>query len=124
MKVPHFADQPWWASILHNRGVAPNTGIQANAVTAHKLLMALLDVLTNDEIQDNALKIGSKIKKEQKRSPVSKIVTYIEKYWEKMNWDVLALDDEQQKIREKTNEYHVNVNHFGNGINNVQEIKL
>ncbi|RIA97171.1 Glycosyltransferase Family 1 protein [Glomus cerebriforme] len=128
--VPHFADQPWWASILYRLGVTPNTGIQANAITVNKLLMALLDVLSNEEIKEKADKIGSKIKKEQKRSPVSKIVTHIEKYWEKMNWDVLTLDDEQQKIKVKENGYHINENHHGDGIKNglnkngMQEIKI
>ncbi|CAI2175309.1 2900_t:CDS:10 [Funneliformis geosporum] len=97
--VPHFADQPWWASILHKLGVAPNTGIQANAITADKLFSALLEVLSSEEIQVKASKVGSKIKREQKRSPVSKIVAHIEQYWEKTKWDVLTLDDEQQKVK-------------------------
>ncbi|PKY46765.1 UDP-Glycosyltransferase/glycogen phosphorylase [Rhizophagus irregularis] len=120
MKIPHFADQPWWASILYHLGVAPSTGIQANAVTAEKITTELLIVLSNKEIKEKADKIGSKIRKEQKRSPVSKIVAYIEKYWEKTNWDVLTLDDEQQKIKEKEHGYHpVNENYPENEIKNV-----
>jgi hypothetical protein len=118
MKIPHFADQPWWASILYHLGVAPNTGIQANSVTADKIANELLVVLSNKEIKEKADKIGYKIRKEQKRSPVSKIVVYIEKYWEKMNWDVLTLDDEQHKIKEKEHGYPVNENCLENGIKN------
>lgn len=124
MKIPHFADQPWWASILYRLGVAPSTGIQANAVTADKITTELLIVLSSKEIKEKADKIGSKIRKEQKRSPVSKIVAYIEKYWERTNWDVLTLDDEQQKIKEKEHGYPVNENYPGNGIKNGNDFSL
>jgi len=91
-------------------------------------------VLSSEEIQEKAAKIGSKIRREQKRSPVSKIVAYIEKYWEKTNWDVLTLDDEQQKVKVKENLFYVNGNvngnchrGFVNGFNEIddmQEVKL
>ncbi|GBB83362.1 hypothetical protein RclHR1_01010003 [Rhizophagus clarus] len=116
--IPHFADQPWWASILYHLGIAPNTGIQASAVTANKIATALLVVLSSKEIQEKADEIGSKIKKEQKRSPVLNIVAYIEEYWEK-NWDILTLDDEQQIIEEKEHGHPINENHLDNGIKNV-----
>ncbi|CAG8444922.1 15595_t:CDS:10 [Dentiscutata erythropus] len=92
--VPHFADQPWWASILHYHGLAPNNGIPSQSVTSDKLYEALSKVLTDEQIHDNARSLGKKIQSEHAKSaPISNIVSYIEQYWNRNKWDIISLDD-------------------------------
>ncbi|CAG8610855.1 7957_t:CDS:2, partial [Acaulospora morrowiae] len=93
--IPHFADQPWWASLLYRHGLTVNSGISAKSVTADKLYHALLDLLTDSEVIDKASVFGARIRKDQRRDPVTKIVKYIESYWDSLNWDTLSLEDEQ-----------------------------
>ncbi|CAG8529843.1 5628_t:CDS:2 [Acaulospora colombiana] len=93
--VPHFADQPWWASLLYRHGLTINSGIPAKSITSDKLYRALLDVLTDDDVIEKASVFGVRIRKDQRRDPVTKIVKYIESYWDSLNWDTLSLEDEK-----------------------------
>ncbi|RIB21540.1 Glycosyltransferase Family 1 protein [Gigaspora rosea] len=93
--VPHFADQPWWASILHRHGLSVNAGIHASTITADKLYRALLDTLTDKELMERAAEMGLKVRKSKAYCPVSKIVKYIENYWDNMNWDDLSLEGDK-----------------------------
>ncbi|CAG8498771.1 5016_t:CDS:10 [Scutellospora calospora] len=97
--VPHFADQPWWASILHYLNVAPNNGIPAQSVTSDKLYKALLKVLTDEKIHDDAQLLGKTIQKDHvKSAPILDIVSYIEKYWNRNKWDIISMNDDESII--------------------------
>ncbi|CAG8459946.1 10774_t:CDS:10 [Cetraspora pellucida] len=95
--VPHFADQPWWASILHRHGLSVNAGIPASTITADKLYRALLDTLTDKELIERAAEMGLKVRKSKAHCPVAKIVKYVENYWDSMNWDDLSLEGDGSK---------------------------
>ncbi|CAG8718895.1 6806_t:CDS:10 [Gigaspora margarita] len=104
--VPHFADQPWWASILNYHGLAPNNGIPSQSVTSDKLYKALFKVLTDEKIHDNAQSLGKKIKSEHvKSAPISNIVLFIEQYWSRNKWDVISLDDNESIASIESKDY-------------------
>ncbi|CAG8556305.1 3458_t:CDS:10 [Diversispora eburnea] len=91
--VPHFADQPWWASILHRLGVSPNGGLEVRSLNAETLYKSISEVLTDDKIHDLAEQLGKKINEEHKKTPpILNIVTFIEQYWNQES-DV-TIDDE------------------------------
>ncbi|CAG8590812.1 2169_t:CDS:10 [Acaulospora morrowiae] len=97
--VPHFADQPWWASILHRHGVSPNGGINARTVNAERLYEAISAVLVDEKMQERAEELGRKIRSEHTCSPIEKIVSFIEQYWDREKWDVMSLYD-SESVRE------------------------
>ncbi|RHZ68596.1 hypothetical protein Glove_294g109 [Diversispora epigaea] len=93
--VPHFADQPWWASILHRLGVSPNEGLEVRSLNAETLYKSISEVLTDEKVQDLAEQLGKKINEEHKKTPpILNIVTFIEQYWNRENWDVVSINDD------------------------------
>ncbi|CAG8585414.1 23311_t:CDS:10 [Cetraspora pellucida] len=104
--VPHFADQPWWASILHYHGLSPNGGVPSHSVTSDKLYTAIFKVLTDEKIHENAQSLGKKIQREHaKSSPISNIVLFIEQYWNRNKWDIISMDDNESIASIESKEY-------------------
>lgn len=62
--VPHMIDQFAWADRIHSLGVATDP-IPRKELTVEKLSKAITEALENTKMQDNALKLGQKIRKEK-----------------------------------------------------------
>lgn len=62
--VPHMIDQFAWADRIHSLGVATDP-IPRKELTVEKLSKAIAEALENSEMQENAKKLGQKIRKEK-----------------------------------------------------------
>nr|CAG8433486.1 13068_t:CDS:10 [Entrophospora candida] len=91
--VYNYPEQSWWASILYRHGLTSNAGFHVNAVDSDKIYESLLDVLTDIDLKKRCESLGMRLnRKLNKKDGVTKILNFIEGYWDKTNWDDLDLN--------------------------------
>lgn len=61
--IPLFADQPFWAKRMYDLGVATSS-IPYRKLTSQKLATAIRQLLSDDQLNENADKLGRKIREE------------------------------------------------------------
>lgn len=74
--VPFFADQPWWAQMVSERGVSAAT-IPRKALTASKLAAAIQRATSDDAMQARARELAGALEKED---GIADAVELIERY--------------------------------------------
>ncbi|CAJ0633784.1 11052_t:CDS:10 [Entrophospora sp. SA101] len=91
--VYNYPEQSWWASILYRHGLTSNAGFHVNTVDSDKIYESLLDVLTDIDLKKRCESLGMRLnRKLNKIDGVTKILNFIEGYWDKTNWDDLDLN--------------------------------
>jgi UDP:flavonoid glycosyltransferase YjiC (YdhE family) len=77
--VPHFADQPFWATRVHKIGIAPKP-IYMNKLNAEDLAQAINFAITDKEINSQSESLGVKIRTED---GIARAVEIVNSYFEK-----------------------------------------